>query len=146
MARSIKKLPILPAERALKVISGRWKAVILYYLFDGPQRLSALKALMPGITQKVLIEQLREMESTVWSAGRSSPRSRPASNIPQRLSASVWSRSFWRFANGDSTMRTRSMKNIGWPTASSVQGSRIRFPQTNRAAQAPPRKMVFGRM
>ena len=60
--RVIKRLPMLPAERALKVISGRWKAVILYYLFDGPRRLSALKTLMPGITQKVLIDQLREME------------------------------------------------------------------------------------
>ena len=60
--RTIKKLPMLPAERALKVISGRWKAVILYHLFDGPRRLSALHALMPGITQKVLIDQLREME------------------------------------------------------------------------------------
>ncbi|CDX61121.1 HxlR family transcriptional regulator [Mesorhizobium plurifarium] len=60
--RVIKRLPMLPAERALKVISGRWKAVILYYLFDGPRRLSALKALMPGVTQKVLIDQLREME------------------------------------------------------------------------------------
>jgi len=58
----IKRLPMLPAERALKVIAGRWKAVILYHLFDGPRRLSALKALMPGITQKVLIQQLREME------------------------------------------------------------------------------------
>lgn len=58
----IKRLPILPAERALKVIAGRWKAVILYHLFDGPRRLSALKAMMPGITQKVLIQQLREME------------------------------------------------------------------------------------
>lgn len=58
----IKRLPMLPAERALKVIAGRWKAVILYHLFDGPRRLSALKAMMPGITQKVLIQQLREME------------------------------------------------------------------------------------
>jgi len=58
----IKRLPMLPAERALKVIVGRWKAVILYHLFDGPLRLSALKALVSGITQKVLIQQLREME------------------------------------------------------------------------------------
>ncbi|RWO78400.1 MAG: transcriptional regulator [Mesorhizobium sp.] len=57
-----KRLPLLPAERALKVISGRWKAVILYHLFDGPRRLSALKTLVPDITQKVLIQQLREME------------------------------------------------------------------------------------
>ncbi|PZV39177.1 transcriptional regulator [Mesorhizobium kowhaii] len=58
----IKRLPMLPAERALKVIAGRWKAVILYHLFDGPRRLSALKAMISGITQKVLIQQLREME------------------------------------------------------------------------------------
>lgn len=57
-----KRLPLLPAERALKVISGRWKAVILYHLFDGPRRLSVLKTLVPDITQKVLIQQLREME------------------------------------------------------------------------------------
>lgn len=57
-----KRLPQLPAERALKVISGRWKAVILYHLFDGPRRLSVLKTLVPDITQKVLIQQLREME------------------------------------------------------------------------------------
>ncbi|TIL72898.1 MAG: helix-turn-helix transcriptional regulator [Mesorhizobium sp.] len=57
-----KRLPLLPAERALKVISGRWKAVILYHLFDGPRRLSALKTRVPDITQKVLIQQLREME------------------------------------------------------------------------------------
>lgn len=62
MAKLTKRLPVLPAERALKVIAGRWKAVILYHLFDAPQRLSALKTLMPGITQKVLIQQLREME------------------------------------------------------------------------------------
>jgi DNA-binding HxlR family transcriptional regulator len=62
MTGPIKRLPMLPAERALKVISGRWKAVILYHLFDGPRRLSALKSQVPTITQKVLIQQLREME------------------------------------------------------------------------------------
>jgi len=62
MAEIVKRLPVLPAERALKVIAGRWKAVILYHLFGGPQRLSALQRLMPEISQKVLIQQLREME------------------------------------------------------------------------------------
>ncbi|MGH6861265.1 MAG: winged helix-turn-helix transcriptional regulator [Phyllobacterium sp.] len=62
MAEIMKRLPLLPAERALKVISGRWKAVILYYLFDRPKRLSELKRLIPDISQKVLIQQLREME------------------------------------------------------------------------------------
>jgi DNA-binding HxlR family transcriptional regulator len=58
----MKRLPLLPAERALKVIAGRWKAVILYHLFDGPKRLSELKRLAPNASQKVLIQQLREME------------------------------------------------------------------------------------
>jgi DNA-binding HxlR family transcriptional regulator len=58
----MKRLPALPAERALKVISGRWKAVILYHLFGGPKRLSQLRRLLPAISQKVLIQQLRELE------------------------------------------------------------------------------------
>jgi DNA-binding HxlR family transcriptional regulator len=62
MAATIKRLPALPAERALKVISGRWKAIILYHLFSGSKRLSELKRLVPNVSQKVLIQQLREME------------------------------------------------------------------------------------
>jgi hypothetical protein len=62
MAYPIKELPTLPAERVLKVIGGRWKTVILYCLFDGPKRLSELKRLVPDISQKVLIQALREME------------------------------------------------------------------------------------
>lgn len=58
----IKNLPSLPIERALKAISGRWKAVILYHLLGGPKRLSELRKLVPAISQKVLVQQLREME------------------------------------------------------------------------------------
>ncbi len=62
MAYQFKSLPSLPAERALKVIGGRWKAVILFHLFEGPRRLSELRRLVPKASQKVLIQQLREME------------------------------------------------------------------------------------
>ena len=62
MAETIKRLPELPVERAFKVIGGRWKAVILYHLFNGPRRLSELRRALPRISQKVLIQQLREME------------------------------------------------------------------------------------
>ncbi len=61
--RPMKRLPALPAERALKVIAGRWKALVLYHLADGPRRLTELQRLLPGISQKVLIQQLREMEA-----------------------------------------------------------------------------------
>lgn len=57
-----KRLPDLPAQRALKVIAGRWKVIILYHLFAGPKRLSELRRLAPNASQKVLVQQLREME------------------------------------------------------------------------------------
>ncbi len=62
MTRPLKNLPSLPAERALRVISGRWKPIILYHLMAETRRLSELTRLMPAISQKVLIQQLREME------------------------------------------------------------------------------------
>ncbi|WP_202308213.1 winged helix-turn-helix transcriptional regulator [Mesorhizobium sp. L-8-10] len=62
MTEPIKRLPMRPAERAPRVISGRWKAIVLYHLFDGPKRLSELRRAIPEISQKVLVQQLREME------------------------------------------------------------------------------------
>lgn len=58
----IKRLPGLPVERALRVLSGRWKAVILCVLLDGPQRTHELGKRIAGISEKVLIEQLRALE------------------------------------------------------------------------------------
>ena len=62
MAYPIKDLPTNAAERALRVLGGRWKPLILYHLISGPKRLSELKRLVPKVSQKVLIQQLREME------------------------------------------------------------------------------------
>jgi len=58
----IKELPVVPAERAIKVIGGRWKVFILYFLFDEARRLSALCRLIPDASQKVIVEHLRELE------------------------------------------------------------------------------------
>src|SRR5437867_5251503 len=51
-----------PVETTLAVIAGRWKMVILYHLFDGTLRFSELQRAMPGVTQKMLTQQLRELE------------------------------------------------------------------------------------
>ena len=58
----MKRLPGLPVERALGVLSGRWKAVILYTLLNGAQRTCELEKRITGISQKVLIDQLRALE------------------------------------------------------------------------------------
>lgn len=55
-------------EEALKILEGRWKMVIIHNLFGTPvMRLSELQRAIPGISQKMLIQQLRalEMESIV---------------------------------------------------------------------------------
>ena len=50
-------------DRALKVLEGKWKLVILFHLFGGKLlRFSELERAIPAITQKMLIQQLRQME------------------------------------------------------------------------------------
>jgi DNA-binding HxlR family transcriptional regulator len=51
-----------PVRIAVDVIGGKWKPVILYYLGDGPKRFSELRRLIPAATQKMLTQQLRELE------------------------------------------------------------------------------------
>lgn len=53
----------IPVEAALEVIGGKWKVVILCHLIEKKRRTCELKQLMPGITQKMLTQQLRELES-----------------------------------------------------------------------------------
>ncbi|NHN31711.1 winged helix-turn-helix transcriptional regulator [Paenibacillus agricola] len=53
----------IPVEATLDVIGGKWKVVILCHLDKGDKRTSELKRLMPEITQKMLTQQLRELEA-----------------------------------------------------------------------------------
>jgi DNA-binding HxlR family transcriptional regulator len=52
----------IAVEATLEVIGGKWKCVILCHLTHGKKRTSELKRLMPNITQKMLTQQLRELE------------------------------------------------------------------------------------
>jgi DNA-binding HxlR family transcriptional regulator len=52
------------AEKAFKVLEGRWKLLILFHLFGGKiLRFSELEKAIPAISQKMLIQQLRQMEA-----------------------------------------------------------------------------------
>lgn len=50
-------------EGAFRMLEGRWKMVIIFQLFArGILRFSELEKLIPGVSQKMLIQQLRELE------------------------------------------------------------------------------------
>ena len=50
--------------QALKMIDGRWKLTILFHLFEGDlMRFSSLERAIPSISQKMLAQQLRQMEA-----------------------------------------------------------------------------------
>jgi len=53
----------IDCEAAFKLLEGRWKLVILFHLFDGEvRRFSDLERLVTGISQKMLAQQLRQLE------------------------------------------------------------------------------------
>lgn len=50
-------------EQALRLLDGRWKLMILFQLFGGQvQRFSELERAIPGVSQKMLSQQLRQLE------------------------------------------------------------------------------------
>lgn len=55
-------LPSCPVEVTLQLIGNKWKVLILRDLFEGTKRFSQLKTSLGNISQKVLTENLRELE------------------------------------------------------------------------------------
>lgn len=51
-----------PMVLVYKMISGKWKLLILWYLTPGPLRFSDIKRKLPNVTQKMLTNQLRSLE------------------------------------------------------------------------------------
>ncbi len=50
-------------ELTLTIIGGKWKMLIMWHLGkEGTKRFGELKSMMPGITQRMLVSQLRELE------------------------------------------------------------------------------------
>jgi DNA-binding HxlR family transcriptional regulator len=52
-----------PVEAAIDVIGGKWKPLILWWLHQRTFRFAELRRMMPKITEKMLTQQLRELEA-----------------------------------------------------------------------------------
>ena len=63
MDKAQKTDPVCEVEATIKIIGGRWKPMIIYLLFSGPHRFGELQQRIPGITQKMLTQQLRDLEA-----------------------------------------------------------------------------------
>ena len=53
-----------PVEGVLEIIGGKWKGFILYHLLDETLRFNEIRRRLPGITQRMLTNQLRELEAS----------------------------------------------------------------------------------
>ena len=54
--------PDCPVETTLAILTGKWKANILFHLLPGTKRSGELMRLMPDVTQQMLTAHLRELE------------------------------------------------------------------------------------
>jgi DNA-binding HxlR family transcriptional regulator len=52
-----------PVELTVDVVGGRWRTVLLSHLKEGVHRYGELRRLTPGISEKMLTQRLRELES-----------------------------------------------------------------------------------
>jgi DNA-binding HxlR family transcriptional regulator len=52
-----------PTEQTLDLISGRWKAMVIYWLLKGDRRFNQLQRDLSGISHRTLTKQLRELEA-----------------------------------------------------------------------------------
>ena len=66
-----------PLTAALAAVGGKWKMIIIYWLAEEPSHFAALRRKMPSISQKVLTQQLRELQADAIVDRR------PAERLPE---------------------------------------------------------------
>lgn len=59
----VKRPALCPVETTARIVGGRWRAAVLDQLFRGEKRFSEIKRAIPGITQRTLSQQLRDLVS-----------------------------------------------------------------------------------
>lgn len=53
-----------PVEEAMRVLGGRWRLLLVWFLLDGPKRFNELRRHLPTISQRMLTLDLRALEQS----------------------------------------------------------------------------------
>ena len=54
---------VCPVSYVMNKLGGHWKPIILYQLMSGPKRYSEIKRAIPAITEKMLIQHLKQLQA-----------------------------------------------------------------------------------
>lgn len=89
-----------PVQHARSFLGGKWQIGILWHLKDGPIRFSAVREALPGLSEKVLTENLRFFES--------------AGIVEKQLFASIPPKVEYRLTPDGETLIPILKQIIGW--------------------------------
>src|ERR1700681_2228926 len=72
-----KRPELCTVEATARILGGRWKGAVLEQLFQGTKSYSELKRAIPGMTQRILSQQLRELQRAAFVERTLSPDTPP---------------------------------------------------------------------
>ena len=76
-----------PVQGTINVLSGKWKVLLVWHLGFGPRRFAELRDLLPGVSEKVLTAQLRQLQADGVVQRKTKPSSPPQVTTRLRLPA-----------------------------------------------------------
>jgi len=109
-----------PVTFVMEKIGGYWKPIILFNLLSGTKRYSELKKSIPPITEKVLIQQLKQLENDGLIIRRSKPVVPPfvtyeLSKSGKALRPVLYAMAVWAVGNSGRQSRTFSRQLKDFP-------------------------------
>lgn len=105
-----------PVTYIMEKIGGYWKPIIVYHLSTGDKRYSELKRAIPAVTEKVLIQHLKQLETDGIVIREARPVVPPfvtyrLTNAGQGLMPIVQAMADWAFKDMDGAFNTASTAN-----------------------------------
>src|SRR5688572_1153598 len=85
--KTLSKIYGCPVELSLEFVGRKWRTVILAWLKEAPHRYGELRRRMPGLSDKVLTQRLRELETLGLIAKKSVNRQRSKRTHTYELTA-----------------------------------------------------------